>query len=205
MPGVKNVAVSLGVPRLGAPRLHFAIVGQPSDAEIEKQPETIYMPVTPGYYQTYGIRLTKGRFLDGRDVVGAPRVAMVSEGFVRKYLQGLDPLAQRLNIVEIVLGKNPPFGDPIEWQIVGVFHDVQFESHPTGELGEVDVPFDQCPWPRTVIGVRTSGEPSAIASSVAAAVRSVNPDYPMTQVKTMDQVVSESLVTDRFTDRKSVV
>jgi putative ABC transport system permease protein len=198
VPGVKNVAVSLGVPRLGAPRLHFAIVGQPSETEIEKQPETIYMPVTPGYYQTYGIRLTKGRFLDSRDVAGAPRVAMVSEGFVRKYLHGMDPLAQRLKIVEIVLGKNPPFGDPIEWQIVGVFHDVQFESHPTGELGEVDVPFDQCPWPRTVIGVRTSGEPGAIASSVAAAVRSVNPDYPMTQVKTMDQLVSESLVTDRF-------
>ncbi len=198
VPGVKNVAVSLGVPRLGAPQLHFAIVGQPSETEIEKQPETIYMPVTPGYYQTYGIRLTKGRFLDSRDVAGAPRVAMVSESFVRKYLPGMDPLAQRVKIVEIVPEKNPPFGDPSEWQIVGVFHDVQFESHPTGELGEVDVPFDQCPWPQTVIGVRTSGEPGAIASSVAAAMRSVNPDYPMTQVKTMDQVVSESLVTDRF-------
>jgi len=122
----------------------------------------------------------------------------VSESFVRQYLAGMDPLAQRLKIVEIVPEKNPPFGAPVEWQIVGVFRDVQFDNHPTGVSAEVDVPFDQCPWPQTVIGVRTSGEPGAIASSVAAAVRSVNPDYPMTQVKTMDQVVSESMVTDRF-------
>jgi putative ABC transport system permease protein len=198
VPGVSNVALALGLPRMGAPHLHFTIVGQPSEPELEKQPQTIYMPVTPGYYPTYGVRLTKGRFLDGRDIAGAPRVAMVSESFVRQYLSGLDPLAQRLKIVEIVPEKNPPFGDPVEWQIVGVFHDVQFDNHPTGVSAEVDVPFDQCPWPQTVIGVRTSGEPGAIASSVAAAVRSVNPDYPMTQVKTMDQVVSESMVTDRF-------
>ncbi len=134
----------------------------------------------------------------GRDVAGAPRVAMVSESFVRKHLPGMEPLGQRVKIVEILPDKNPPFGAPVDWQIVGVFHDVQFESHPTGNLGEVDVPFDQSPWPQTVIGVRTNGEPSAVASSVAAAIRSVNPDYPMTQVKTMDQVVSESLVTDRF-------
>lgn len=199
VPGVENVAMALGLPKIGAPQLHFTVVGQPAEAEIEKQPETIFMPVTPGYYPTYGIKLTRGRFLDGRDLAGAPRVAMVSESFVRKYLQGMDPLAQRVKIVEILPDKNPPFGAPVEWQIVGVFRDVQFESHPTGNLGEVDVPFDQSPWPRTVIGVRTSGEPSAIATSVAAAIRSVNPDYPMTQVKTMDQVVSESLVTDRFT------
>jgi putative ABC transport system permease protein len=184
---------------VGAPQLHFTIVGQPAEEDINKQPQTIFMPVTPGYYPTYGVRLTKGRFLDGRDLAGAPRVAMVSDSFARQYLPGKDPLTQRVKIVEILPDKNPPFGEPVEWQIVGVFHDVQFESRPTGNIGEVDVPFDQSPWPRTVIGVRTSGEPSSVASSVAAAIRSVNPDYPMTQVKTMDEVVSESMVTDRFT------
>ncbi len=198
VPGVMSVAVALGLPRIGAPELHFTIVGQPSEAEIEKQPQTIFMPVTPGYYPTYGIKLTKGRFLDGRDLAGAPRVAMVSESFARQYLPGLDPLTQRVKIVQIVPDKRPPFGDPVEWQIVGMFRDVQFDSRPNGSSAEVDVPFDQSPWAQTVIGVRTSGEPSAIATSVAAAIRSVNPDYPMMQVKTMDQVVSESLVADRF-------
>jgi putative ABC transport system permease protein len=199
VPGVSSMALALGLPKVGAPHLHFTIVGQPSEPEIDKQPETIFMPVTPGYYPTYGIKLTRGRFLDGRDLAGAPRVAMVSESFARQYLPELDPLTQRVKIVQILPEKMPPFGDPVEWQIVGVFRDVQFDSRPTGNSAEVDVPFDQSPWAQTVIGVRTSGEPSAIATSVAAAIRSVNPDYPMTQVKTMDQVVSESLVTDRFT------
>ena len=199
VPGVSSVAMALGLPKMGAPHLHFTIVGQPSEPEIDKQPQTIFMPVTPGYYPTYGIQLIKGRFLDGRDLAGAPRVAMVSESFARQYLPGVDPLTQRVKIVQIVPEKRPPFGDPVEWQVVGVFRDVQFDSHPAGSSAEVDVPFDQSPWPQTVIGVRTSGEPSAIATSVAAAVRSVNPEYPMTQVRTMDQVVSESLVTDRFT------
>ena len=157
------------------------------------------MPVTPGYYQTYGIRLTRGRFLDGRDLAGAPRVAMVSESFARKYLPGLDPLTQRVKIVELLPDHTPPFGAPVEWQIVGVFHDVQYESHPTTSSAEVDVPFDQSPWPYTTVGVRTNGNPTAVTSSIVAAIQSVNPDYPMTRVRTMDQVVSESLVTDRFT------
>lgn len=202
VPGVLKVAIAPGLPASGAGRLHFTIVGQPSDGsddDINKEPRTIFMPVTPGYYQTYGIRLTRGRFLDARDLAGAPRVAMVSESFARQYLPGLDPLTQRVKIAELLPDHTPPFGAPVEWQIVGVFHDVQFDSHPTTGSAEVDVPFDQSPWPGTVIAVRTNGNPSAVTSSIAAAVRSVNPDYPMTQVRTMDQVVSESLVTDRFT------
>jgi putative ABC transport system permease protein len=124
---------------------------------------------------------------------------MVSETFARQYLPGVDPLTQRVKIAELLPDHNPPFGPAVEWQIVGVFHDVQYQSHPTTGSAEVDVPFDQSPWPYTTIGVRTNGNPTAVTSGIAAAVRSVNPDYPITRVRTMDQVVSESLVTDRFT------
>lgn len=202
VPGVLKVAIAPGLPAEGAGRLHFTISGQPSDEsdnDISKEPQTIFMPVTPGFYQTYGIRLTRGRYLDARDLAGAPRVAMVSESFARQYLPGVDPLTQRVKIAELLPDHTPPFGAPVEWQIVGVFHDVQYQSHPTTSSAEVDVPFDQSPWPFTTIGVRTNGNPTAVTSSIAAAIRSVNPDYPMTRVRTMDQVVSESLVTDRFT------
>jgi putative ABC transport system permease protein len=202
VPGVLKVAIAPGLPAEGAGRLHFTISGQPSDESddnINKEPQTIFMPVTPDFYQTYGIRLTRGRYLDARDLAGAPRVAMVSESFARQYLPGLDALTQRVKIVELLPDHTPPFGAPVEWQIVGVFHDVQYQSHPTTGSAEVDVPFDQSPWPYTRIGVRTNGNPTAVTSSIAAAIRSVNPDYPMTRVRTMDQVVSESLVTDRFT------
>jgi len=202
VPGVLNVAIAPGLPTEGAGRLHFTIAGQPSDDSdnnVDKQPQAVINTVTPGYYETYGIRLTRGRYLDARDLAGAPRVAMVSESFARQYLPGLDPLTQRVKIVELLPDKTPPFGAPVEWQIVGVFHDVQYESHPTTTgSAEVDFPFDQVPWPFTTIGVRTNGNPTAVTSGIGAAIRSVNPDSPMTRVRTMDQVVSESLVTDRF-------
>jgi putative ABC transport system permease protein len=198
VPGVSSVGVAIGLPAQQAPRLGFGIVGQPYDPDFSKLPQTIFDPVTPGYYKTYGIRLAQGRFLGPQDIAGAPRVAMVSESFVHQYLPGVDPLMQRLKIVEILPDRMPPFGQPVEWQIVGVFHDVQYQSRPTSGSAEVDVPFDQAPWPSTTIGVRTFGDPAAVASSIAAAIRSVNPDYPMMQVRTMDQVVSESLVNDRF-------
>ena len=199
VPGVLNVALAPGLPAAGAGRLPFSIVGQPSEEDVNKQPQAIFMPVTPGYYETYGIRLTRGRYLGPRDLAGALRVAMVSESFARRYLPGVDPLTQRVKIPELLPDRMPPLGAPVEWQIVGVFHDVQYESHPTSSSAEVDVPFDQSPWPFTTIGVRTFGDPAAVTTSVAAAVRSVNPDFPMTRVRTMDQVVSESLVSDRFT------
>lgn len=203
VPGVMKIGIAPGLPTDGAGRLHFTISGQPSDESdnnINKEPQAMINTVTPGYYDTYGIRLTRGRYLNARDLAGAPRVAMVSESFARQYLPGLDPLTQRVKIVELLPDKSPPFGAPVEWQIVGVFHDVQYESHPTTTASaEIDFPFDQSPWPYTTIGVRTHGDPAAVTSSLAAAIRSVNPDYPMTRVRTMDQVVSESLVTDRFT------
>jgi putative ABC transport system permease protein len=197
VPGVTRAAASPGLPAGGAGQLPFAISGQPYD-DIQKQPLVAFQPVTPGYYQTYGIRLTRGRYLNSQDIAGGVRVAIVSEGFVRRYLPHADPLTQRVLIPELFPGKQPVIGAPVEWQIVGVFHDVQYGSRPESDSPEVDVPFDQCPWAYTTIAVRTSGDPAALTKSLASAIRQVDLDLPMTQVKTMNQVVSESQVGDRF-------
>ena len=198
VPGISSAALAPGLPAGGAGQLHFTIVGQPSEEDVNKQPFTYFQPVTPGYFQTYGIRLTRGRYLNAQDRAGGMRVALVSESFVRKFLPGLDPLTQRIRIPELIPGTASPLGAPVEWQIVGVFHDVQYQSHPTTGSPEVDVPFDQSPWAYTTVAVRTSGNPAAETKSLAAAIRTVDPDYPMTHVRTMDQVVSDSLVSDRF-------
>jgi putative ABC transport system permease protein len=199
VPGVSHAALSLALPAGGgADSLPVAISGQPID-DIRSRPDVTFQTVTPDYYQTYGIRLIRGRYLDAHDVAAGPRVAMVSESFVRQYLQGMDPLGQRLMIPELQPGHQPVIGAPVEWQIVGVFHDVQYVSHPTTVSSEVDVPFDQSPWANTAIAVRTAGDPTVLRSSIAAAIRALDSDLPMIQVKTMDQVVSEGVASDRFT------
>lgn len=198
VPGVQHAALSPFLPAGGgAGSLPFSIAGQPS-VDVAKQPTAFYQPASPGYYETYGIHLTRGRFLNARDIAGGLRVAMVSESFARQYLAGMDPLAQRLRIPELVPGRTPPLGAPVEWQIVGVFHDVQYGAHPSSGSPEVNVPFDQSPWAFVSIAVRTSGDPAAVAKSIAAAIHSLDQDLPMTRVLTLEQVVSQSVASDRF-------
>jgi putative ABC transport system permease protein len=151
--------------------------------------------VTAEYPNALGIRVTKGRSIDERDTETSPRVAMVNEDFVKRYLQDVDPLTQRIAVEEIIPGGT--LGKPQEYQIVGVFQNVrgagQREDYP-----EIDVPFWQNPWPQVSMVVRTEGEPTAVTRSVAGAINSVDPDLPLAGVRTVEDIVSESLAIDRF-------
>ena len=88
-------------------------------------------------------------------------------------------------------------GKPIEWQIVGVFHNVRGAGF-REDYTEMVVPFWQSPWPQAQMAVRTEGDPKSVIKSIAAAVNSVDPDLPLAGVMTVDEIVSESLAIDRF-------
>jgi len=122
-------------------------------------------------------------------------VALVNETFVKRYLPGLDPLTQRIAVDEIL--PTASLGKSIEWQIVGVFHDMR-GSGVREEYPEMLVPFTQNPWPYSSIAVRGDGDPKALIKSIAAAVNSVDPDQPLAGVKTVDEIVSGALAIDRF-------
>jgi predicted permease len=151
--------------------------------------------VTPGYHETFGIQVVKGRRFNEFDTANSPRVAMVNELFASTYFAGVDPLLQRIVVDQLM--PNGKFGPPVEWQIVGVFHTVRTygvrENYP-----EIDVPFWQSPMPRVSVAVKTNGDPDSVTRSLAAAVNSVDPDLPLAGVRTMDQIVSEQLAVDRF-------
>ena len=79
----------------------------------------VFRLVSPDYFRTYGIRLVKGRlFFTDRDVAGAPRVAVVSENFARRYLPGAEPIGERLTIEQLIPGVTR-LGPPVDWEIVG--------------------------------------------------------------------------------------
>jgi predicted permease len=153
--------------------------------------------VTPDYFKTFGIRILKGRPLDQHDTPGSAPVMMVDENFVRKFLQGLDPLRQRVVVEQLIPGVQK-LGPPIEWQIVGVFHTVQYGNRPSDAFPVMYVPFAQSSWPSASIAVRTHGDPAAVTKSVAAAVHSIDPNLPLAQTATMEQVVSQMRAGDRF-------
>jgi putative ABC transport system permease protein len=122
---------------------------------------------------------------------------MVNENFARRFLSGVDPLTQRVSVEQLIPGMTRN-GPEVEWQIVGVFHNVPTGGLRREDFPEIDVPFAQSPWPLASIAVRTAGDPAAMTKSIAAAVHSIDPDVPLADVKTMDQVFDESLSSDRF-------
>jgi predicted lysophospholipase L1 biosynthesis ABC-type transport system permease subunit len=120
---------------------------------------------------------------------------MVNETFVRRNLTDVDPLKKRVVVRQLGVST---LGPPIEWNIVGVYHDARNRSVRRESSPEISVPFWQNPLPWAHISVRTASDPANMANSIAGAVRSVDPDLALDQVRTMDQLVDESLAGDKF-------
>ena len=195
VPGINKVAVMTGVPARGPFfGMSIKIVGQPDVPPSERTGATFQM-ITAGYKDALGIRVIKGRSIDERDGATSPRVAMVNENFVNRFLSGVDPLTQRISVEELLPGGR--VGEAREWQIVGVFQNVR-AAGVRQEFPEVNVPFWQNPWPQTSMIVRTEGDPKRVIASVASAINSVDPDLPLAGVRTVDDIVSEALAIDRF-------
>jgi len=195
VPGITKVAVMTGVPARGPNfGMPFRIVGQP-EVNPSDRPGAAFQMVTAKYTDALGIRLTKGRSIDEHDTETTPRVAMVNENFVSRYMPGVDPLTQRISVEQLIPGGT--LGSAVEWQIVGVYQNVRGAGQ-REEYPEINVPFWQSPWPQVSMVLRTEGEPKVVTKSVAAAINSVDPDLPLAGVKTIDEIVSESLAIDRF-------
>jgi putative ABC transport system permease protein len=197
VPGVSAAAAVTGSPLLGTSNgMPFSVVGGPV-VDFAQRPAAPFQSVTADYFKTFGIRVVRGRTFNDQDTATSVRVAMVNEDFVRQYLKGLDPLRQQLSIEQIIPGL-PKLGPLVEWQIVGVFHNVRSFGL-RQEYPEVDVPFAQSLLPSVTIGVRSAEDPAAMAKTVAEAVHSVDPQIALAYLSTMDEVKDKLLAGDRFT------
>ena len=197
LPGVTAVSASTGMPIIGVYfGMPFNLAGQ-AVADPSSRPGAGFNMVTPEYFKTFGIRIEKGRAITSQDVAGGLPVAVVNQTFAKKYLSNVDPLTQRVVVEQLIPGVTK-LGPPIEWQIVGVYHDIHNRGVRGEGFPEIDVPFWQSPWPQAGLAIRTLTDPASMTKNVAAVVRSVDPNLPLDQVKTMDQLVDESLAGDRF-------
>ncbi len=198
VPGVSSVSAETGIPLEGAGFSEFfSLAGQSGYTDPSQRPGTGFQMITPGYFQTFGIRVVKGRAFTDRDNASSIKVAVVNQDFVDHFLKGIDPLKQRVIVQSLISGVVQP-GPPVEWQIVGVFHNVRSRGL-RGDNPEVDVPFWQSPWPSAGIGVRTAGDPAAMTRSIAAAVHAIDPQVALANPRTMQQVRDDVLASDRFT------
>jgi putative ABC transport system permease protein len=196
-PGVENASAVVGLPLEGAGfGMDFTIEGLGDYSDPSQRRNTGLQMITPDYFKTFGIRMTRGRTFTDADNAQSPRVAMVNEKFVQQFLQGKEPVGRRVNVKEILPGAQQ-LGPLQQWEIVGVFHDVRGGGW-DHQRPEVDMPFAQSPWTDVNMGVRTAGDPAAMTKTIAAAVHAVDPTLALAYVKTLEEVRDDDLAGDRF-------
>ena len=162
----------------------FVIEGRPPVSQ-DQQPQADYRTATPDYFNTMGIGLRQGRLFDQHDDLDTKRVALVNEAMVRKHFAHENPLGQH-----IVMGQ------PME--IVGVVADAKLYGLDAPVEPAVYVPHAQHTGESSVaVVVRTEGDPAAIASAVRREILKLDPEQPVSNLRTMQTVLSDSLMLRR--------
>jgi putative ABC transport system permease protein len=200
IPGVRSAAVTTLLPLTGGgPTIHFNIRGRPP-AGPEQFTMAGYRSVSGSYFETLSIPLLRGRLLDDRDKEGSPRVIVVNETMARQYFPGEDPLGHYIQLGAL------PDPDPQYpyMQIVGVVGDVKQQPDVEAK-SEMFVPYAQFPdefmrrmFSLVTLVVHTSTPPAQVIPQVRAAVQAIDPDQPLANVRTLDDVVAASVSQPRF-------
>ena len=168
----------------------FVVEGQ-APAPGESQPLAAQLLVSPDYFRTLGIRLEAGRQFSDVDNASAPPVVIISETMARSYFPNENAVGRHIQT-----GDYDPAGPWVT--IVGVVDDVKYsglqeESEPT-----MYTPFLQHLWWRSLyLAVRTDGDPLSAIAATREAVWAIDRDLPVSQIKTMAQVMSESVAEPR--------
>ncbi|HWC00098.1 MAG TPA: FtsX-like permease family protein, partial [Bryobacteraceae bacterium] len=198
LPGVRDVALTSALPLDGwGYGMPFLIAGRQFVDRANRR-ACYFKMVTPSYFHALGMRLKKGRFLTESDVKGAPPVTVINETMARKYFENQEPLGQRILIQEIVPGKTQ-LGAEIPWEVVGVVADEKVNGlADKSDNPGVYVSNEQSPVYYQGLVIRAALDPSRLVQAVRRAVRKVDKDQPLTDVKTLEQIKSESMATSEL-------
>ena len=190
IPGVRSAAGVTFLPFAGMGiGTSFYVDGTPEPAPGE-YPSTDVRPVTPGFFRTMGIPHLAGRDISSTDRTDSPRVAVITETLARRHFAGENPIGRRLNI-----SIGPPGGGP--WEIVGVVGDIRMASLEGDIRPAVFLPHAQLAIGIMTYVARSEIDPIALTSGVAAAVREIDPEIALGDVRSMDEVVDATLARPR--------
>jgi putative ABC transport system permease protein len=192
VPGVQQVGVVQAMPFIesnidiqGQMRLVDQPPPQPGD-EIRAS----YNVASPDYFGVLGIRPLHGRLLEHRDGPTSPRVVVISEAFAERYLRGVNPVGQRL---EIRLQ-----GRPAQFEIVGVVPAARHERLDQAPRAEVLLPFAQAPTGSITLVARTAVDPATLIETTKREIWAIDPLQTFYRTATLEELVDRTLVTRRF-------
>jgi putative ABC transport system permease protein len=198
LPGVRAVGITMSLPpNLVQITNPFTVEGQGYDRHRQLQLSEA-MTVSPDYFRALGIPLLKGRFFSPSDRVEGekdPMIVIINETMAKQYFNGRDPIGGRIQQ-----------GDPdpnAPWEtIVGVVGDVKYSGLDSGPGPTVYIPYNENAWVtwsrEMYLVVRSSGGETEIVPAIRAQLARMDSTVPLAQIRTMDELLDESLVQQRF-------
>jgi putative ABC transport system permease protein len=189
VPGVESVGLVNSLPISGGASTDFEIAGRPP-VESGDEPSADIRVIDPGYLRTMQIPLLKGREFSERDSADAPRVIVINQTMANTFWPGEDPVGKRVTMKD--------WGPPLTGEIVGVIGDVKPNGPEVSVGSMIYWPYPQFPGLFNHLVVRTAGDPFGVVAGIKAQVRSVNPEQPVSEIRTMEQVLGESLARRKF-------
>jgi putative ABC transport system permease protein len=195
LPGVRSAGAASFLPVSGAGSIiHFNIQDHPPRSPREYVMAN-YRVVSPAYLKTLGIPLLNGRLMNEADRDGAPSVVVINATMAKTFFPNESPLGKHIQ-----LGATPDKDTP--WmEIVGVVGDVK-QSLASEAPTEMYVPYRQSikdlPVFNLSLVLRTSGDPAALSNSLIGAVREIDHNQPLVNLRTMEENIAASVAQPRF-------
>jgi putative ABC transport system permease protein len=166
----------------------FEVVGQPKPAAGQSPVATIKI-INGDYFAVLGIPLRRGRLFTDREQQIENHSAIISETLARKFFPNQDPIGQHL-----LVSWN---GDAPD-EIIGVVGDTKMVTMEEEISPAIYYPYTRTPYIANTIVVRTAGNPSLVASSLVQAVHQIDADLPVSNLRSMNEVIARSLAQRRI-------
>lgn len=189
IPGVAAVGAINTLPLAKGPQAGFRIEGRPP-LTTDKWPGGNYRCVSTDYFRAMKIAVVQGRGFTDRDTENAPRVVMINEALAARDFPNENPIGKRIS-----LGND---AQPIWWEIVGVVANVRSLELREAAAPEFYLSSLQDSFANMFVVVQTSVEPTAVAASVRNAAAEVDKTAAVSDVTTMDHIVSAAVTQPRF-------
>ncbi|MEA2562154.1 MAG: putative transport system permease protein [Acidobacteriota bacterium] len=187
LPGVTAAGAIQSLPLIdqGGEKDILTIQGRPAPPP-GQEPIAIFNTIGGDYFGAMGIRLLRGRKFTGADGPESPPVAIINQTLARQHWPEQNPVGQMLLSGETQI------------QIVGVVGDVRNAGLAKPSEPEVYLPHSQRPRRGVALVVRTVSDPALLAGAVRGAIREMDPSQPITEIATLEQILSESVTPQRF-------
>ena len=187
LPGVEAVGMNTELPLSGQPNdTPFSVEGRPS-VQPTHQFGADFRRVNQDYLRSLRIPLKRGRDFTAQEVRQGAHVVLISEALAEGVFPDEDPLGKRLLLG---LDEKTPF------EIIGIVGDIRHRTLEADPFATMYLPVPGTPW--TNLTIKVAGDPLNLAAAVREEVQAIDPDQPIAAVRTMEQVVAESIGAPRY-------